>query len=423
MKDQFDFNSYDSLMQLIRNRRSVRILKDEILPNHIIDKIIEAARWAPSACNRQGWRFIVVNNPDLKRNLAKHFSYEKTREFITSAPNIIFVFYDKTISPEKFAYIQSASAAIQNILLAIHSLGLGAIWYNSIPERPVLDFFKVPKNYYYVAAIIFGIPEKIPMVPSRKSANSIAFYNSAYFSTKNYGSHPENWTFKDIIELIENNIFATAPEWGHEYENPDLVCGSINLLLKHLNPNGHYSVILPEPGGLSISLLEKIPGLKLDLYCAGHKSKEWLGKRIEAQKINKSNYNLLVIDKNFLNFVKNNYDGFILPQILNRIPKNVTKKMLTMLTNFLSNDGNILLLTENKFSYRAILLFIKSFCYMNHFGPFRFLSPVEIRKRINKDKNFLIEGTAIFPEIQITFKSFLKYFCRILLHEVKKNGQ
>lgn len=61
--------NYDSLLELFKNRRSTRKFKPEPLPDEYIEKIIEAARWAPSAANSQPWEFIVVKKPELRTRI------------------------------------------------------------------------------------------------------------------------------------------------------------------------------------------------------------------------------------------------------------------------------------------------------------------------------------------------------------------
>ena len=88
-------------------------------------KVIEAGMWAPSACNLQNWKFIVIDNQNLKEKLVDWGA----AIFIKHAPMAILVLYDnRTANIEYQDHIQSAAAAIQNMLLAAISLELGTCW-------------------------------------------------------------------------------------------------------------------------------------------------------------------------------------------------------------------------------------------------------------------------------------------------------
>ena len=116
------------LFEAVRQRRSIRVFKDEAVPEELIEKIIEAAQWAPSACNSQEWRFIVIDNPEVKEKLLK----ETTAYFVGRAPLLILVLYsNRTHNFEYKDHLLSAAMAIQNMQLAAHALGLGSCCVNN----------------------------------------------------------------------------------------------------------------------------------------------------------------------------------------------------------------------------------------------------------------------------------------------------
>ena len=148
----------DAFLDLARSRRSIRRYLDEPVPRELIEKILDAACWAPSAHNRQPWRFAVIERAETKHALASAMG-EKLRadlerdgvaqdiiekdtarsyQRITSAPVVIIacmttrdmdVYHDTRRKKAEFVMtIQSVAMAIQNLLLAAHALGLGACW-------------------------------------------------------------------------------------------------------------------------------------------------------------------------------------------------------------------------------------------------------------------------------------------------------
>ncbi|MCD6538915.1 nitroreductase family protein [Candidatus Bathyarchaeota archaeon] len=144
------------IFDLIKGRRSVRKYSLREVPRDVLFKILEAARWAPSAHNAQPWRFIVITDRSLKRKLAERMAEEwikdmrrdgvpwNTREKLanasirqfTDAPVLIvacLTMEDMDTYPDRrrmtyehIMAVQSLAASIQNILLAAYSEGLGA---------------------------------------------------------------------------------------------------------------------------------------------------------------------------------------------------------------------------------------------------------------------------------------------------------
>jgi nitroreductase len=128
------------VLEAIKGRRSVRSFKGEKnVPEETVEELIDAARWAPSAGNIQPWEFIIVRNPDIKEKLAEAAS---NQSFLEEAPVVIIVCADENRSSQGYGQrgktlycIQDTAAAIQNIHLAAHSLGLGTCWVGAFREQ------------------------------------------------------------------------------------------------------------------------------------------------------------------------------------------------------------------------------------------------------------------------------------------------
>ena len=119
-------------IEAIKTRRSVREFTDEKVDDKTIEKIIDAGRWAPSGLNNQAWRFIIVQNHDTKEALSGLTHYGL---IIKNAPVLIVVFLDSEHLYDRTKDVQSIGACIQNMLLAIHSLGLGGVWLGEILKK------------------------------------------------------------------------------------------------------------------------------------------------------------------------------------------------------------------------------------------------------------------------------------------------
>ena len=119
----------DSFLDIIKSRRSVRHFTDWTLADEVIDSILEAGRWAPSGMNNQPWSFAVIKKPETKQALASLTHYG---QILLSAPVLIAVFLDNAVTYDRTKDCQAVGACIQNMLLYIHSKGLGAVWLGEI---------------------------------------------------------------------------------------------------------------------------------------------------------------------------------------------------------------------------------------------------------------------------------------------------
>lgn len=143
-----------SVFEVIRSRRSVRRYRKELIEEDIIQKLIEAAIHAPTACNVQGWKFIVVN----EKRLLKELFERGGATFLRNATQGILICYENRT--DNMAYndpLQSAAAAAQNILLMARCFNIGCCWVLHLPpKREIRRMFKIPHYYDPVAFIAMG---------------------------------------------------------------------------------------------------------------------------------------------------------------------------------------------------------------------------------------------------------------------------
>ena len=191
---------------VIKKRRSIRIFQDQPVEKKVIKLLIDAAIHAPSACNIQGWKFIVVDDIKIKNKLVD-FGGAQT---IKKAPLGILVLYDnRSKEIERMDYIQSAAAAIQNLLLKATELGLGSCWICHLPTNKNLrKIFKVPDHFSPIAYILLGYPQQAAKEVARKySLDQIMNYNQ--FSA-DWPSHKIN-KFNLMLNKILVKIYYLAP--------------------------------------------------------------------------------------------------------------------------------------------------------------------------------------------------------------------
>jgi len=169
-----------TLLEIIKGRRSIRRFKPEKVPKEYIMLLLEAARWAPSAGNLQPWEFIIVTDESTKRKLMEAALYQ---EYVYEAPVVIVAVANipRTSSyygrrGEELYVIQDVAAAIQNILLMAHALGLGAVWIGAFNEDRVREILELPNYIRPLAIIPLGWPDEKPYPPPRRSLEEIVHW-------------------------------------------------------------------------------------------------------------------------------------------------------------------------------------------------------------------------------------------------------
>jgi len=192
-------------LRTIRNRHSTRLFADRAVPENFIKTILGAANDAPSAHNQQSWKFVILSGA-RKRGLADLITGESAKfprpasallrmsaRSIVEAPVVIAVAntgdlirhgtelfrVEKEMGYDFFRTmeIQSSAAAVQNLLLAATSLGLGAVWLGILYllKDDVLQFLDEPKGEF-MAVVPVGYPLKPPSGPKKKALETTVKY-------------------------------------------------------------------------------------------------------------------------------------------------------------------------------------------------------------------------------------------------------
>jgi len=189
----------------IKERRSIRKYSTNPVPQEAVEEVLVAAGWAPSAHNAQPWRFIVLADPPVKRQLADamaeswasdmakdglNIEPEKFKfrvERFATAPVLMIAcltmegmvnFSDeKRQKCERDLAMQSLAAALENMLLAAHAKGLGACWFCApgFCKETVRKVLKIPDEVEPEALIAMGYPDEEPPVPPKKPLGDYCF--------------------------------------------------------------------------------------------------------------------------------------------------------------------------------------------------------------------------------------------------------
>lgn len=198
----------EALEKLVKSRRSIRKWKPDEVPDKMLRKAVELATWAPNGGNYQGWHFVIVKNRETINKMADAVQsaadtiaswpearsweedvkrYQKNTSFFRNAPAVIGIFISEyrsvmdqvLISREPVdpaasrimgfrrtapTAIQSASAAATTMLLALHQMGLGAIWLASplMAKEEIETILNVPSGMSLVCLIAAGYPDESP---------------------------------------------------------------------------------------------------------------------------------------------------------------------------------------------------------------------------------------------------------------------
>jgi nitroreductase len=165
------------IYEAIRLRKSVRSYRDKPIEESKLARILEATRLAPSASNRQEWRFIVVQDVETRRELAKAAN---NQSFLAEAAAIIVccaATSDHTMPCGIKSFAVDVSIAIDHLTLAAAAEGLGTCWIGAFDPEQVKAILGIPKDVVVVELLPIGYPEDgSPKEKSRLALNEIVRY-------------------------------------------------------------------------------------------------------------------------------------------------------------------------------------------------------------------------------------------------------
>jgi nitroreductase len=176
------------LMNTIQQRRSIRRFQERDLPDDILTKLLEAARWAPSWANTQCWNFVVVRDNETKRKIQETVSPRNpSSKAIVNAPVLLVVCgqlkrsgYYNDQYPTKFGdwFMYDLGLATQNLCLAAHDSGLGTVIVGLFEHDKVGEIIKLPPEHEVLVLIPVGYPDHDPSPPKRRELDEFVFNNS-----------------------------------------------------------------------------------------------------------------------------------------------------------------------------------------------------------------------------------------------------
>jgi len=184
------------LYEILNARRSIRAYKKESLSEKKLIKVLEAAKLAQSANNRQPWRFVIIQDEENKRNIAEIC---KGRKWVADASVIlagVAVDTDYRMGNGRPASDIDLSIALTQISLAAVDQSLGTCWIGSFKYDEAMKFLKIPKDNILVGFMTLGYPDESPSPKSRKSLEEIIFHEF-------WEEYPTKW--ERLFELMKED--------------------------------------------------------------------------------------------------------------------------------------------------------------------------------------------------------------------------
>ena len=181
------------ILEVIKSRRSIRQFKNDRVSDEALNILLEAARWAPSWANTQCWEFVVVRNPEIKERLSKTLSPNNpATDAIANAPVVIVAcakmgiaghYKGKPTTDKGDWYMFDVALAMQNLILAAHSIGLGTVHVGAFDAQEGAKILRVPSGIVVVEMTPVGIPQKEVTSPTPRKELSQFVYYDRYGST------------------------------------------------------------------------------------------------------------------------------------------------------------------------------------------------------------------------------------------------
>jgi len=167
------------IIEEIVNRRSIREYSHKTIEPEKLERILEAARLAPTARNQQDWKLILVKNPDIKEKLVDLAAPQQ--QFLKGAPILIAAC---ALNPTYVmrcghsAYLINLAIVLEHVALqAVHE-GLGTCWIGSFDEAKAKTVLGIPQDVRIVELMSIGYPEQMPPATSRKSIKDLIGWDS-----------------------------------------------------------------------------------------------------------------------------------------------------------------------------------------------------------------------------------------------------
>jgi nitroreductase len=176
-------------MDLVERRQSVRAYADKPVDRGLLDRCVETARLAPSACNSQPWTFVIVDEPNLKQSVAQHATSQVLgiNAFAKQAPVLVVIVTEPSNFSAKFGamiknrkyHLIDLGIAVEHFCLRATEEGLGTCILGWFDEKPVKRLLKIPfwKRLHLIITVGYPVSDAI-REKARKPLDEIRSFNT-----------------------------------------------------------------------------------------------------------------------------------------------------------------------------------------------------------------------------------------------------
>jgi len=408
-------------LTLARRRRSIRKFSPRPVEKEIISKILEAASWAPSACNQQLWHFIIIEKEERKQQLVREAG---ASGLVARAPVLIIACYHGGNIREGY---QSSSAAVQNLLLAAADLGVGSLWLNSFgKEKKIKNILGIPEAFFINSFILLGYPAgPLPSAPPRKPLERICHDDSFQEKSPDLFTHdPSAWSLEAIRSY--QHYFCRKTDLG---EPVDLMAGAGMPLVKKLarSLKGRGADLFSYDGSfLSLLPEEDLTTVDLSPETSAYTRAASGGTAVHAAVMPGAK---LPLDDHAADWITCFYK-------LERIPPGAWEDLFREVRRVLAPGGRFVLTFRRSGSlyglFHRLLIRarsddIRKTALYSFFGPYRPLSPRRVKKALAVS-GFKVSCRTFFlfpPEFEtvaMLFKQFRRSGGKTFLHGTGERG-
>jgi len=391
------------LQEALRSRRSVRRFKEEPLDRQTLLSILEAARFAPSACNEQHWALIIVENQQTKRKLVDL----GVSSLILQAPHVIVVTYrEKELSYKS----TSAAAAAENILLTATEAGVGSLWISPSGDlKRVKATLQIPEEFTVVCLILLGYPkyERNPPPPRRPLSEIVSFENYPEKRGVKSSHNPDSWTIPEIAShqrYYSRRTYLGRPVLCIDPEEKRMLK---QYLSSHIPQNSLILDIFSYDGSLLPLFPQDSEAISIELTDQS---------ALYVREANKKN-SAIVSDGRTLPFRKESLSCITILLKAERLPREDRNRIIEESTKVLKRGGTLILAYRRIYSlYGIVYGLIKTvfrddirasgiFCF---FGPYEPLNEDLLEGMRSLGYTLSCKRAFIFPPVLKRYTVFLR---------------
>ena len=168
-------------IEAVRKRRSIRRYEEKDISDEQVREVLEAARYAPSWANMQGWQLMVVRDAGIRGKVSDVLGGNPAAKAVLQAPVLLVVCMDPAASgvmKGREYYMADAGILMDHIMLEAAEIGLGTVFIGSYDEDGVREVLGVPDEYRIVAMTPLGYPAKTPGERPRKDLDDMVHWDT-----------------------------------------------------------------------------------------------------------------------------------------------------------------------------------------------------------------------------------------------------